>query len=520
MIIMQAHKLRKEYRQAKSKLEVLKGIDFQVNIGEVVAVVGPSGAGKSTLLHILGGLDEPTGGKVLLDGEDLYRIRDVERARLRNEKIGFIFQFYHLLPEFNALENVMLPALVKGDIKRSEIRKRASSLLAQLGLKNRIRHKPSQLSGGEQQRVAIARALINDPKVVLSDEPTGNLDSANGKEIINLLMLLNELNNQTIVIVTHDESIAQQCHRVVYMNDGLLEGEENKKKGKSMKIYLNGNFVEKDQAVVSVFDHGLLYGDGVFEGIRSYNSLVFKLDEHIGRLYETMHTLMIRCPLSKEGMAQAVVDTLKANNLKDAYIRLIVTRGEGDLGLDPKKCFDKPNVIIITDKITLYPEALYNNGMEIITVSTVRNHPEAINPQLKSLNYLNNILAKIEAGNAGYAEAIMLDHRGFVAECTGDNIFIIKKGEIRTPSQGILKGITRQCVLDIAGELSIPATECLMTRHEVYIADECFLTGTAAEIIPVVKVDGRVIGDGKPGPMTKQIMDKFHTATLTQGTKY
>ncbi|MCA9393196.1 MAG: ABC transporter ATP-binding protein [Candidatus Omnitrophica bacterium] len=232
MIIMQAHKLRKEYRQAKSKLEVLKGIDFQVNIGEVVAVVGPSGAGKSTLLHILGGLDEPTGGKVLLDGEDLYRIRDVERARLRNEKIGFIFQFYHLLPEFNALENVMLPALVKGDIKRSEIRKRASSLLAQLGLKNRIRHKPSQLSGGEQQRVAIARALINDPKVVLSDEPTGNLDSANGKEIINLLMLLNELNNQTIVIVTHDESIAQQCHRVVYMNDGLLEGEENKKKGK------------------------------------------------------------------------------------------------------------------------------------------------------------------------------------------------------------------------------------------------------------------------------------------------
>lgn len=287
-----------------------------------------------------------------------------------------------------------------------------------------------------------------------------------------------------------------------------------------MKIYLNGNFVEKEQAVVSVFDHGLLYGDGAFEGIRSYNSLVFKLDEHIERLFETMHTLMIRCPLSKEGMAQAVVDTLKANNLKDAYIRLIVTRGEGDLGLDPKKCFDKPNVIIITDKITLYPEALYNNGMEIITVSTVRNHPEAINPQLKSLNYLNNILAKIEAGNAGYAEAIMLDHRGFVAECTGDNIFIIKKGEIRTPSQGILKGITRQSVLDIAGELSIPATECLMTRHEVYIADECFLTGTAAEIIPVVMVDGRVIGDGKPGPVTKQIMDKFHTATQTQGTKY
>lgn len=287
-----------------------------------------------------------------------------------------------------------------------------------------------------------------------------------------------------------------------------------------MKIYLNGNFVEKEQAVVSVFDHGLLYGDGAFEGIRSYNNLVFKLEEHVDRLYETMHTLMISCPLSKTEMAQAIVDTLKANELSDAYIRVIVTRGEGDLGLDPKKCLNKPNIIIITDKITLYPEALYNNGMEIITVSTVRNHPEAINPQLKSLNYLNNILAKIEAGNAGYAEAIMMDHQGYVAECTGDNIFIIKQGAMRTPSQGILKGITRQSVLDIAGGLSIAATECLITRHEVYIADECFLTGTAAEIIPVVKVDGRVIGDGKPGPITKQIMEKFHVATQTEGVKY
>lgn len=229
MIVLQAHKLRKEYQQAKSKLSVLKGIDLQVQTGEVMAIVGPSGAGKSTLLHILGGLDNPSGGKVLLDGEDLYRTKESERAHMRNEKIGFIFQFYHLLPEFNALENVMLPAFVKGGIKKSEVRKRASSLLAQLGLKNRIRHKPNQLSGGEQQRVAIARALINDPKVVLSDEPTGNLDSASGKEIINLLMLLNELNNQTIVIVTHDESIAKQCHRVVHMRDGLLDTQTNNK---------------------------------------------------------------------------------------------------------------------------------------------------------------------------------------------------------------------------------------------------------------------------------------------------
>ncbi|MBZ0166906.1 MAG: ABC transporter ATP-binding protein [Candidatus Omnitrophica bacterium] len=227
--MLQASKLRKEYQQAKNKLAVLRGVDLQVNTGEVVAVVGPSGAGKSTLLHILGGLDLPSGGKVLLEGEDLYRVRDNERARLRNEKVGFIFQFYHLLQEFNALENVMLPALVKGDIKRGEVRKRAAGLLAQLGLKNRIKHKPNQLSGGEQQRVAIARALINDPKVVLADEPTGNLDSASGKEIINLLMLLNELNNQTIMIVTHDEEIAKQCHRTIYMRDGVLEADPNKK---------------------------------------------------------------------------------------------------------------------------------------------------------------------------------------------------------------------------------------------------------------------------------------------------
>lgn len=287
-----------------------------------------------------------------------------------------------------------------------------------------------------------------------------------------------------------------------------------------MKIYLNGKFVARKDAKVSVFDHGLLYGDGAFEGIRSYKGLVFKLKEHVDRLYETTHTLMIKIPLTKKQMMKAVVDTLKANNLKDAYVRVIVTRGEGDLGLDPKKCLGKPSIIIIADKITLYPKQLYNDGMEIITVPTVRNCPEALNPRLKSLNYLNNILAKIEAGNSGYCEAIMLDHQGYVAECTGDNIFIVKNGILSTPSQGRLKGITLDTVLVLAKKNKLPAEECLITRHEVYTADECFLTGTAAEIIPVVKVDGRVIGNGRPGALTKKMIKMFRAATTKDGTKY
>ncbi|MBP9855235.1 MAG: branched-chain-amino-acid transaminase [Candidatus Omnitrophica bacterium] len=287
-----------------------------------------------------------------------------------------------------------------------------------------------------------------------------------------------------------------------------------------MKIYLSGKLVDKSQAVVSVFDHGFLYGDGAFEGIRSYDSLVFRLDDHIERLFETLHTLMIDPKMTKKELSQAVVDTLKANKLTDAYIRVIVSRGEGDLGLDPKKCFGKPSVIIITDKITLYPKELYNKGMEIITVPTIRNHPDALNPQLKSLNYLNNILAKIEAGNAGYNEAIMMDQHGYVAECTGDNIFLIKKGKLLTPIQGHLRGITRQAILDIAEKMKIEAKEAFVTRHEVYTADECFLTGTAAEIIPVVKVDGRVIGAGKPGPITTKLLKKFHDVTRSEGVKY
>ena len=271
---------------------------------------------------------------------------------------------------------------------------------------------------------------------------------------------------------------------------------------------------------MSVFDHGFLYGDGAFEGIRSYSGLVFKLNEHIDRLYETTHTMMIKIPISKEQMIKNVVATLKENKLRDAYIRLIVTRGEGDLGLDPRKCYGNPNTIIITDKITLYPQELYKKGLEIITVPTVRNHNEALNPQLKSLNYLNNILAKIEANNSGYSEAIMLDAQGYVAECTGDNIFIFKNGVLTTTSNGRLRGITRDAVLELAAKAKIKTEERLLTRHEIFNADECFLTGTAAELIPVVKVDGRLIANGKPGTMTEKMMNSFHAMTRKEGVKY
>ena len=287
-----------------------------------------------------------------------------------------------------------------------------------------------------------------------------------------------------------------------------------------MKININGQFLEKHDAKISVFDHGFLYGDGVFEGIRSYQGLVFRLREHMDRLYESAHTLMINIPITKAQMIQAVIDTLKENKLKDAYIRVIVTRGEGDLGLDPRKCTGRPNCIIITDKITLYSEELYQKGMEIITVPTVRNLPEAVNPRLKSLNYLNNILAKIEANNSGFCEAIMLDAQGFVAECTGDNIFIVKNGVLATPSQGHLRGITRDTVLDLAQKNKVLTRECFLTRHDVYTAEECFLTGTAAEIIPVVKVDGRMIGNGKPGKLTQKMMQRFKMVTRRQGVRY
>lgn len=289
-----------------------------------------------------------------------------------------------------------------------------------------------------------------------------------------------------------------------------------------MKIYINGKFYEKQDAKISVFDHGLLYGDGVFEGIRSYSRLVFKLKEHIERLFESAKSIMLGIPLGKEELIKAVLFTLKKNNLKDAYVRLVVTRGVGDLGLDPRKCYGKASVIIIADKIALYPEQFYKQGLSIVTVPTVRNLPEALNPQIKSLNYLNNILAKIEATNAGCDEAIMLDSLGYVAECTGDNIFIVKDNHLYTPPQcmGTLRGITRDTILEIARLINVPAHEHVITRHEVYISDECFLTGTAAEIVPVVKVDGRTIASGKPGKMTLSLMKKFKELTKKEGVKY
>ena len=289
-----------------------------------------------------------------------------------------------------------------------------------------------------------------------------------------------------------------------------------------MKIYINGKFYDKQNAKVSVFDHGLLYGDGVFEGIRSYNCRVFKLNEHIDRLFESAQSIMLKISLTKEQLIKAVIATLRANKLDNAYIRLVVTRGVGDLGLDPRKCNQGPTVIIIADKIALYPQEFYRLGLAIVTVPTVRNLPEALNPQIKSLNYLNNILAKIEAANAGCDEAIMLDSLGYVAECTGDNIFVVKNGHLYTPPQcmGTLRGITRDSILEIARKHKIPAHEHVITRHEVYISDECFLTGTAAEVIPVVKVDGRIIGQGKPGKITLGLMKKFKEMTKKEGVKY
>ncbi len=288
-----------------------------------------------------------------------------------------------------------------------------------------------------------------------------------------------------------------------------------------MKIYLNGQWVEKEEAKISIFDHGLLYGDGVFEGIRSYNGLIFKLREHIDRLFESAHTIMLKIPLTKEGLTEAVKQTLRANQLKEAYIRLVVTRGEGDLGLDPRKC-KKATIFIIADKIVLYPKELYETGLSIITVPTRRNVPEALNPQIKSLNYLNNILAKIEATNAGSEEAIMLNAQGYVAECTGDNIFSVAKGKLLTPAPyvGALKGITRDTVIALAQKGRMIVHETVLTRHDLFNSDELFLTGTAAEIIPVVKVDGRVIGTGKPGPVTLRLMKEFRKLTEIDGEKY
>jgi len=281
----------------------------------------------------------------------------------------------------------------------------------------------------------------------------------------------------------------------------------------STRVYINGKLFDKADAKISVYDHGLLYGDGVFEGIRVYHGKVFKHQEHIDRLYESARHIALEIPMSREEMMKAVNETVKVNNKTNGYIRLVVTRGPGSLGLDPRKC--EPNIVIIVDDISLYPAELYENGLEIVTSSLIRNHPNALNPRIKSLNYLNNILAKIEAIRAGVLEAIMLNHKGEVAECTGDNLFIVKKGLMKTPPSdaGILEGVTRNVVLELAKAAGIPTIECTLTRHDVYVADECFLTGTAAEIIGVTKVDGRPIGMGKPGPVTKQLRERFQQIT-------
>ena len=282
----------------------------------------------------------------------------------------------------------------------------------------------------------------------------------------------------------------------------------------SLKVYINGQLFDKDDAKISVYDHGLLYGDGVFEGMRSYSGKVFRLNEHLDRLWKSARAICLNIPISQDEMAKAVNDTLQINGIKDGYIRLVVTRGSGSLGLDPNRT-SNPQVIIITDHISLYPDEFYQNGLEIITASTIRNHPAALSPRIKSLNYLNNIMAKVEGLQANCVEAMMLNHKGEVAECTGDNIFIVTEGRLRTPplDAGILEGITRQAVIDLAEEAGITVEQMPMTRHDVYIADECFLTGSAAEVIPVVKIDSRVIGDGKPGPVTKQLTKLFHEVT-------
>jgi branched-chain amino acid aminotransferase len=285
-----------------------------------------------------------------------------------------------------------------------------------------------------------------------------------------------------------------------------------------MLIYLDGQFVTKEEARVSVFDHGFLYGDGIFEGIRAYNGRVFKLEEHIHRLYESAHIIAMEIGMSKEEMTEVVLETLRQNNLTDAYIRLVVSRGRGDLGLDPRKC-SKVSVICIAASIQLYPEELYQKGMPVKTVPTRRNVPEALNPRIKSLNYLNNIMAKMEATAAGVSEAVMLNHEGYVTEGTGDNIFIVKKGVLYTPPTyvGILEGITRNTVMELAEKRGIKVVEKVFTRADLYIADECFLTGTAAEVIPVIEVDNRRIGTGEPGRITLELIKDFRALTKVDG---
>ncbi len=285
------------------------------------------------------------------------------------------------------------------------------------------------------------------------------------------------------------------------------------------KIYIDGQFYSEANAKVSVFDHGLLYGDGIFEGIRFYNGRVFRLEEHLKRLWDSAHSIRLEIPMTQREMTEALLETIRQNNLREGYVRLLVTRGVGNLGLNPEQC-KNPSVIIIAATIALYHEDFYRKGLTIVTVATRRSNPAALNPAVKSLNYLNNVMARIEANLAGADEALMLNDAGNVAECTADNVFILKHRQIFTPpiTAGALGGITRSVVFEIGAELGIKVVEADFTRHDVFVADECFLTGTAAEIVPVVKADGRAIGNGKPGATTNRIIKRFREITRETGT--
>jgi branched-chain amino acid aminotransferase len=284
-------------------------------------------------------------------------------------------------------------------------------------------------------------------------------------------------------------------------------------------IFLDGKFVSEDEAKVSVFDHGLLYGDGVFEGIRLYNGRIFRLEEHLDRLFASAKAIMLAVPMNRQQLNDACCEACRRNNLHDGYIRLVVTRGVGYLGLNPFKC-KNPTVFIIASTIELYPAEVYRKGLSLITAGTVRTSVAAVSPAIKSLNYLNNIMAKIEAVNAGTNEALMLNAEGFVAECTGDNVFIVRRGQLETPpvSAGALVGITRGVVMELAGKIAMPVREPNLTRYDIMTADECFLTGTAAEIVPVASLDGRPIGSGKPGAVTLKLTEEFRRLAQSEGT--
>jgi branched-chain amino acid aminotransferase len=278
-----------------------------------------------------------------------------------------------------------------------------------------------------------------------------------------------------------------------------------------LKIWLDGKFVDKADAKISVYDHGLLYGDGVFEGMRVYNGKLFEAETHFRRLFESAKSIRLTIPYLPEHLRAATDETFKINDFTECYIRLVVTRGVGSLGLGPDRC-ETPSVIIIADKIGLYPKEMYEKGMPVITASVIRNHPNALSPRIKSLNYLNNILAKIEAMDAGVPEAVMLNHEGNVAECTADNIFIVKNGVVYTPTtfDGILEGVTRKVVIDLCKKHNIVCIEKTLQRHDLYVADEFFLTGSGAEVIPVTKIDGRTVGSGNPGPISRRLIEAFH----------